>query len=44
MAESYNKNCRFCHTQIEMNNWTGRWLPYSITTGKFHDCPKRGNR
>jgi hypothetical protein len=21
-----------------MNDRTGKWLPYSITTGKFHEC------
>jgi hypothetical protein len=39
---SYQRLCKFCATEIEMNDRGEKWLPYSITTGILHDCPKRG--
>jgi hypothetical protein len=33
--------CRHCGIEIEMSDKESKWLPYSLTTGKIHDCPKR---
>jgi hypothetical protein len=38
---SYQRMCRLCSTEIEMNDRNGKWAPYSISTGKLHDCPGR---
>lgn len=29
---------RRCSIEIEMSDKNGSWLPYSLTTGKIHDC------
>jgi len=40
---AYKKFCMFCHTEIEMSDRSGKWLPYNVTTGTYHDCPERGD-
>ena len=41
MLASYQRMCRHCSIEIEMSDKEGTWLPYSLTTGKIHDCPNR---
>lgn len=39
---SYKKTCKYCYTEIELSDHEyDFWLPYSVTTGKPHICPRR---
>jgi hypothetical protein len=35
---SFQKECKYCHVQIELNDRDGNWRPYSLNTGKLHYC------